>query len=69
VRDIDVQARALPFPECPLAATYSGELVGMPFADASRGVRDRLVGTHSCTHLNDTLRFLRFVPTLGRLTP
>jgi hypothetical protein len=67
VRDIDVQARALPFPECPLAAGYSGELVGMPLAEASRGVRNRLVGTHSCTHLNDTLRYLRFVPALGRL--
>lgn len=64
---IDVQPRALPFPECPLAATYSGELAGIALADASRGVRDRLVGTHSCTHLNDTLRFLRFVPALRRL--
>jgi hypothetical protein len=64
VRAISVEPRALPFPECPLAAPHAQLLVGLSTNDIESAVRSALSGTTGCTHLNDTLRFLRFA---GRL--
>jgi hypothetical protein len=62
---IDVVPHALPFGECPLAAASAPSLAGVPLRDVSGTVKARLSGTSSCTHLNDTLRFLRYVPALA----
>ena len=61
---IDVVPHALPFGECPLAAPNAADLAGAPLRVITGTVRERLAGTRSCTHLNDTLRFLRYVPAL-----
>lgn len=64
VREISVEPRALPFPECPLAAPGAQALAGTPLPGIDSAVRTRLAGTAGCTHLNDVLRFLRFAGTL-----
>lgn len=61
VRQISVEPRALPFPECRLAAPNVQLLVGVPVAGIESSVRSTLGGTMGCTHLNDVLRFLRFL--------
>jgi hypothetical protein len=65
VRAISVEPRALPFPECALAAPNAQLLVGLPTDDIEDSVRSALGGTMGCTHLNDTLRFLRFAGYLA----
>jgi hypothetical protein len=65
LRHIDVVPHALPFGECPLAAPNAADLAGGSLRDVSANVKQRLAGTRSCTHLNDTLRFLRYVPALA----
>ena len=65
VRAISVEPRALPFPECPLAAPHAQLLVGLSTSDIEASVRSALGGTMGCTHLNDTLRFLRFAGYLA----
>ena len=64
---IDVVPHALPFGECPLAAPNAADLAGVSLRDVGGTVKERLAGTRSCTHLNDTLRFLRYVPALAEL--
>ena len=66
---IDVVPHALPFGECPLAAPNAAGLTGAPLRDIAGTVKERLAGTRSCTHLNDTLRFLRYVPALAEDLP
>jgi hypothetical protein len=61
---VDVVPHALPFGECSLAAPNAADLTGAPLRAITGTVRERLAGTRSCTHLNDTLRFLRYVPAL-----
>lgn len=68
VRAISVEPRALPFPECPLAAPNAQLLVGMSTHDIDSSVRSTLGGTLGCTHLNDVLRFLRFAGSLVSAT-
>ncbi len=54
----EARPRVLPWNECPRAAASSERLVGRP-VDALRSfVRRQLVGTTTCTHLNDLLRSL-----------
>jgi hypothetical protein len=65
LREISVEPRALPFPECRLAAPNAQLLAGVPAAGIEGAVRSALVGTTGCTHLNDTLRFLRFTTALA----
>jgi hypothetical protein len=65
---IDVVPHALPFGECPLAAPSSADLTGASLREVTGTVKERLTGTRSCTHLNDTLRFLRYVPALAEQT-
>jgi hypothetical protein len=62
---VDVVPHALPFGECPLAAPNAADLLGARLTEITGTVRERLTGTRSCTHLNDTLRFLRYVPALA----
>ena len=50
--------RVLPWAECPQAAASAGRLVGQRVADLRALVRDDLVGTSTCTHLNDLLSSL-----------
>lgn len=64
---IDAEPRALPFPECPLAAPRVADLVGTSTHEIVGAVKTRLSGTRGCTHLNDVLRFLRYVPALRTL--
>jgi hypothetical protein len=66
---IDVEPRALPFPECPLALPHVPDLLGTSLHEITGTVRARLSGTRGCTHLNDVLRFLRYVPALCSLAP
>jgi hypothetical protein len=66
VREISVEPRALPFPECRLAAPNAQLLVGLPVAGIEASVRSTLTGTLGCTHLNDVLRFLRFAAALAK---
>lgn len=65
VEAIEVEPRSLPFAECPLAAPNAGVLVGTSLRDVHRSVRSNLSGTSGCTHLSDTLRFLRFTEALA----
>jgi hypothetical protein len=58
--------RVLPLPECPAAAA-SAELVSGSTVEQLRSVvRRQLVGTVSCTHLNDLLRCLADLGELAR---
>jgi hypothetical protein len=66
---VDVVPHALPFGECPLAAPHAAGLTGTPLREIAGTVKERLAGTRSCTHLNDTLRFLRYVPALAMPNP
>jgi hypothetical protein len=50
--------RVLPWGECPQAAASAGRLVGRRVDDLRAMVRDDLVGTTTCTHLNDLLASL-----------
>ena len=65
LREISVEPRALPFPECRLAAPNAHLLIGVPAAGIEGSVRSALGGTMGCTHLNDVLRFLRFAASLA----
>jgi hypothetical protein len=66
VREISVEPRSLPFPECPLASPNAKALVGTALPGIDGAVRTRLAGIAGCTHLNDVLRFLRFAqPLIG----
>jgi hypothetical protein len=65
---IEVVPHALPFDECPLAAASASSLVGVSLRGVAATVREQLTGTRSCTHLNDTLRFLRYVPAMADAT-
>jgi hypothetical protein len=66
---VDVVPHALPFGECPLAAPNAADLTGAPLREITRTVKERLAGPRGCTHLNDTLRFLRYVPALAGHLP
>jgi hypothetical protein len=67
-RIVDLWAKALvlPWAECPAAVASAERLQGTTFDDLRLRVRSELVGTASCTHLNDMLRSLA---DLGALLP
>ncbi len=48
--------RVLPWQECPGAVDSARRISGMTLADLHLRVRNELVGTSTCTHLNDLLR-------------
>ena len=56
--ELSAEALVLPWVECPAAVAGAERLQGTTFDDVRLRVRDELVGTASCTHLNDTLRSL-----------
>jgi hypothetical protein len=64
--DLSARALVLPWAECPAAVGSAARLQGTTFDDLRLRVRRELVGTGSCTHLNDTLRSLA---DLGALLP
>src|ERR1700678_1921791 len=66
---VDVVPHDMPFGECPLAAPNAADLTGTPLRDVTAAVKERLAGTRGCTHLNDTLRFLRYMPALTGYLP
>jgi hypothetical protein len=57
--------RVLPWAECPSAAASAGRVVGHRVRDLRALVRDELVGTSTCTHLNDLLASLSQADHLG----
>src|SRR5690606_42045775 len=61
---LDAVPRALPFPECPLAAGNLGRLLGTPLTELRDLVPRTLRGVDGCTHLNDAVRALSDVPAL-----
>ncbi|CUU55920.1 Protein of unknown function (DUF2889) [Parafrankia irregularis] len=67
--EITAYPRVLPWVECPFAAASASRLAGVAAADVRDVVRAQLRGTSTCTHLNDTLRSLVFVPALASLLP
>jgi hypothetical protein len=50
--------RVLPWAECPSAAGSAGRLVGRRVVELRQMVKDEMVGTSTCTHLNDLLSSL-----------
>jgi Protein of unknown function (DUF2889) len=64
--DLWAEALVLPWAECPAAVASAEQLRDTTFDDLRLRVRRELVGTASCTHLNDTLRALA---DLGALLP
>jgi hypothetical protein len=56
--DLRADALVLPWAECPAAMASAERLWGRTFDDLRLRVRRELVGTASCTRLNDTLRSL-----------
>jgi hypothetical protein len=58
---LEATPRVLPYVECPAAAASASRLVGFHLADVRDRVRAELVGTSTCTHLNDLLRSLEDV--------
>lgn len=65
VVEIEADPRALPWVECPDAARSALRLEGQSADDLRRWVRAELVGTPTCTHLNDQLRSLEDVVALA----
>ena len=62
---IDVEARVLPWNECPGAVTSAQQLVGVPLDELAARVRRDLHGVTTCTHLNSTMRALADVHALA----
>lgn len=65
VREIEVEPRVLPWTECPTAAASTRQLLGADLVTAARELVPSFSGRGSCTHLNDLLRSLVCVPSLG----
>jgi hypothetical protein len=64
IETIAADPRVLPFGECPEAAGFVAKLGGLDVSGLRRSVRETLVSTESCTHLNDLLRSLADVSFL-----
>jgi hypothetical protein len=58
VVSVDARVRVLPWQECPSAITSALRIRGMALSDLRHRIKGELVGTSTCTHLNDTLRCL-----------
>jgi hypothetical protein len=69
LRDVEAVPLVLPWTECPSAVAHAGHVEGVPLAELHDVVRRDLVGTSSCTHLNDTLRSLADLEALVALVP
>ena len=62
---IDVDARVLPWYECPGATASAQRLVGTALDEIAARVRSDFTGATTCTHLNSTLRTLADVRVLA----
>ena len=58
VTEIEAEPHVLPYVECPTAAGSAQRMVGLHLDELRDHVRAELVGTTTCTHLNDLLRSL-----------
>jgi len=67
IRTCVARPRVLPWLECPSAAASAGRLEGRAVGDLRGFVRQELVGTSTCTHLNDLLRSLADIAPLAAL--
>jgi hypothetical protein len=56
--------RVLPWAECPLAAASAARVEGQLVGDLRRLVKEEMLGTSTCTHLNDLLASLSQVDAL-----
>ena len=63
--DLEIEARILPFAECPGAVRHAQMMLGTPLRELRARVLETLPGTLGCTHLNDVLRSMAEVPLLG----
>jgi len=61
--------RVLPWQECPGAVHSATRITGMTLSDLHSRVRRELVGTTTCTHLNDLLRSIADARALMALLP
>ena len=64
VRSCRATPRVLPWLECPSAAASAGRVEGTAVAELRSLVKEELVGTSTCTHLNDLLASLAQVDSL-----
>ena len=67
IREVEVQARVLPGPDCPGAVASAQLVVAQPLDSLRTFVRGELRGDTICTHLNDQLRSLADVPVLAAM--
>ncbi|MEY4269163.1 MAG: hypothetical protein RLZZ58_379 [Pseudomonadota bacterium] len=65
--DLKVDARILPFRECPGAVAHAQRMLGTPLGELRAKVLETLPGTLGCTHLNDVIRSMAEVPQLAVL--
>lgn len=56
ITSVRADVRVLPWQECPRAIGSADRVRGMTLSEMRVRVRGELVGTSTCTHLNDTLR-------------
>lgn len=63
--DLKIDARVLPFQECPGAVVHAQKILGTPLADLRAAVLATLPGILGCTHLNDVLRSMAEVPAMA----
>jgi hypothetical protein len=63
---VDVDARVLPWYECPGATVTAQRLVGVAVDEIDARAVSELTGVTTCTHLNSTLRTLADVRALDR---
>ncbi|MDP7702260.1 MULTISPECIES: DUF2889 domain-containing protein [unclassified Mycobacterium] len=69
ITSVDAQVRVLPWQECPGAIGSAGRIEGMTLRELRDRVRGELVGTSTCTHLNDTLRAIADLDALLEPSP
>jgi hypothetical protein len=65
VRSSAARAHTLPWPECPGALASAGRIVGHRPDELAELVASELVGTSTCSHLNDLLRSIAGVVTMA----
>jgi Protein of unknown function (DUF2889) len=63
--DLKIDARILPFQECPGAVVHARRMLGTPLLELRAKVLETLPGIWGCTHLNDVLRSMAEVPQLA----
>lgn len=67
IRSCRADIGVLPWTECPGALGSAGRVVGLPAGELRPHIREKFVGTSTCTHLNDALRAMAALPFLARL--